>query len=448
MQVSELFVYLGIKADEKKARDFFRILEKGKTSFLGIAAAAVGTTIGIGAMWNKITKSSIALSQFSSQTGLSAQALQKWQHAGEGVGASAETVAGSIASLSARLADIRMSGSGVGPFARMGIDIMTKDVWEVLGELRRLSSSGQISTQMFTNLFQAMGMSGDLIPILRLTNDEFDRMSNREAILSDEQIRQMVKFNVEMKSLGRTITRLFADVFKEVAPQMESTVNKVDDWIKQNRPHIEEFAKVVGEYVGDWLKVATSTWEGLDSLVAKTTGWGNALSLVVAGLIAFKAPWLFFLDAINALNIMSEEKDLGKALLKVRDRTVLGRALVKTPYELGVKLGDWMNTLTDEELAKLAIKQPGLVAAHQAGRVAAFLASQVMPAESPLKFNASEFGPSLQMPGFQGATSSMTNTFNITINTQGDGNDIGKSLEDVLKKTFGTLQQQTQGAIP
>jgi len=439
MKISELFVYLGVKADEKKAKDFFRILEDGKRSFLGIAAAAVGTSIGVGTMFNKILGTSIALAQFNAQTGLSTYKLQEWQHAGEGLGASAEGVASSIASLSARLAEIRMTGAGIGPFARLGIDVMTKDVWQVLDEMRRLSKSGEISPQMFSNLAQSMGIMGDLIPVLRLSNDEFDRMANREAIISDDQIRQMVKFNVELKALGRTITIVFADAFKEVTPQLEDIVKKIDTWIKSNRPEIQKYAKMVGSYLGEIGNIGKATWEGLDHEITQTMGWANALDFLVAGLIAFKAPWLFFLDAINAMSIMQGPGSFAEKTKGIMTKTITGRMLSALMDTQNKSFRGMDEIMEKHGLGFMGSMEDlwGFITGQSHQKTMKMLFPDYYP----------DIIPESQKPPV-GQPRSSTNNFNISLHSNSSDNmELSKMITGEISRMLDSASMQTQGAM-
>ncbi len=216
MKIGELFVALGINADEKKAKDFFNVLSEGKNILLGLAAMAVGTSIGIEAMLMKSVGAAVALERFSAETGLSAQRLQAWQHVGEAVGLTADEMTSSISNLSKNLTMAQLTGQGglVSGISQLNlllsrmrmqtIDIRKiKDVWDLLEKLRPVIQSGRIKPQVLTTIMEEIGGSGGMIKVLL---SDFERLSNKGAIISQDQIDKAVKFNAALKELGQTIT--------------------------------------------------------------------------------------------------------------------------------------------------------------------------------------------------------------------------------------------------
>ena len=276
MKVAELFAYLGVIADEKKAKDFFHVLEGGKNILFGLATMAVGSSVAIGVMLDKSLQGALALSHFEAQTGLSAQRLQEWQHVGESLGLTADSVTNSIANLNAKLEMAKRTGESAGPFSILGNIFEIKDAWDVLDRLKKLVQSGQIPRQTMLSLVRQMGLGGEMIKALELSTDQFNKSANRAAIVTKDQINRALAYNASLKKLGQTITYLFAKSFAELAPAAIEMVDSALGWINENRDDIEKaivgITKVLGVFVIEFGRAFT----GIDDIVKRMMGWENA----------------------------------------------------------------------------------------------------------------------------------------------------------------------------
>jgi len=340
MKVAELFAYLGVIADEKKAKDFFNVLEDGKQVLFGLAAMAVGTSIGIGAMLDKALNSAIALAHFTAQTGLSAQVLQEWQHAGEAMGLSVDEVTSSVINLNKKLAEVRLGGD-YGPFARLGLSV-NQDAWGVMKQLRGIVQSGRLSPQMMSLLTEQLGISPAMVKVLKLTNAEFDRLANRKAIITEDQIAKAMRFNAAMKELGQTLTSLFSEAFAMLEPTFSTIVTKVKDWMDKNRKGIvagiEEFTKNIITFGNKLVSIGAQ----IDSVVTKTIGWENALK-GIAGMIVLFNPFLRMLTLIySVLDLIDKFQGKGSWQEKSNKFMHGGMGPWSWLFGAGTKLGETM----------------------------------------------------------------------------------------------------------
>ena len=305
MKVAELFAYLGIVTDEKKAKDFFNVLQGGKQVLFGLAAATIGTSLSIGAMLNKAVQTSLALAHFEAETGLSAQTLQEWQHVGEGLGLTVDEVTSSIAALNDQLAEVKLTGQGAAPYSRLGLNpLEMENAWDVLEELRKIIKSGDVPPQLMSKLIKQMGLSGAMVKVLKLTNKEFDRMANRGAIITKDQIELALKFNAAMRRIGQTLTYLFTVAFAELAPEIIGLLNELIQWIEDNKG---DLIKGIKEIAAVWKELAVGfgkAFVGLDAMIKRTIGWANAIKGVLAMFVLFnpllRTLWLI----IEALKII------------------------------------------------------------------------------------------------------------------------------------------------
>lgn len=281
MKVSELFIKLGVVADTAKAKEFFNVLQDGKRVLFGVGAMAVGTSLGIGAMLDKSIQTSIALANFTAETGLSAQALQAWQHVGEGVGMTADEMTGAIQSLNSSLIRAKAFGEHYPAFRLLGINpLMVNDVWDLIEKLRQAQEAGILDPALFTDTMRDLAGTGKMSKVLTA---DFNRLANRGAIIPQEWIDGAIRFNAEMKRLGQTITYFFASAFSKLEPTFTKMVASLTEWVKINEKalikNITEFSKMVA----GGAKAVLDLFGALNKVVNSTVGWETAIkALVVA----------------------------------------------------------------------------------------------------------------------------------------------------------------------
>jgi hypothetical protein len=329
---------LGIETDEKKAKDFFNVLDAGKDIMFGVAAMAVGTSIGITAMLDKALLAAIALSQFNAATGLSTQTLQAWQHVGEAMGGTADEVTGSVMSLNKALKMAQLTGAGMAPFSMLGISV-NSDAWTVLKQLRDIIRT-TTDPGALTKVVALMGQMGvtapSLIKSLKLTNEEWTRFANLGNIITDAQIKPMLDFNAAMKELGQTITYLFGMAFAELAPGMTDIINKTKEWVEVNKTDLKGAIKDVVGVVGEFWDLIKGAGEEVNRIVNATAGWKNALEMLAAAFIVVKlanAEWYAILLLVAAVL-----HDINALLTgEGWEKTWLGKFL-KFGFELGTKM--------------------------------------------------------------------------------------------------------------
>ena len=347
MKIGELFVTLGIEADVEKAKEFFNTLLQGKEILFGVAAMAVGTSIGIGSMLNKALEASIALSNFTAETGLSAQTLQGWQHVSEAVGGTAKDATNSIQNLTRSLVDMKITGHGAGEtwYSRLGINPMAvKDTWQMLDILSAKIRSGRYSPTVMAEALQGFGLTG---PWMRILQDpDFAKHWNKEAVIPKEWIDRAIKFNASMKELGQTITYLFADAFQQLEPTMTGLLGKVESWIAKNKTAIK--AGIV-TYTNEIIEFAVETGKiaaQIDKVVSSTLGWKTALEGIAMIIIAFN-PFLRLVTSIYMiLDLISRMQGPGTWQEKLNKAMHGEMGVLTAPLGWGTKSGEWLGENT------------------------------------------------------------------------------------------------------
>ena len=266
MNIGELFIKLGILPDDKKAKEFFSLLDKGKQSMLGIAAMATGTALTLDNMFKTSIATAFGLTQFAAQTDLSTTALQRWQFVASSTGVKAEVLAPSVESLQSKLAEIRHGGEPPAGFTMLGVSA-TGNAFDTLAQLRARMALNvrQYGATEVTNLLGGMGISGNLMPLLRMNEKDFKTLYSMAKVVGPEQIKSVEKFNYTLGLTGQLIKATFFDMFARVA---ESPA----------------------------FSYITDLGYGIAQLIDKTIGWTNALMLLVVwlnrGALGMALMWL------------------------------------------------------------------------------------------------------------------------------------------------------------
>jgi hypothetical protein len=343
MKIAELFAYIGVVTDEQKLKDFNNMLNEGKNALINIAATATGTSLAFGAMFDKALNTSLALAHFEAQTGLSAQTLQLWQHVGESMGVTADTVTGSIVSLNKQLAMVRLGQGNIAPFQMLGINI-GQSTWDVLKQLRGIIGSKAYNPQTISALMEQMGLSAELVKVLKLSNAEFDKLSNRESIITPREMDSLLKFNAALRGTGENITKVFTQLSAQFAPSMMTALDSFNKWFDNNRGNISKTIGQIGTYT---MKIANETKgaiEIINKIAGATGGWNTAVVALV-GSLALLHPELVVLtliiDALNELNTFASGKGSWQDKLHnfMSGKGGLISHAVSYPEKLGERIG-------------------------------------------------------------------------------------------------------------
>ena len=244
MKLAEFFVSLVVDSDQKSLDDFnngVSELDKGLKQLKLLATAFALTKFT-----QATVDASVAMQNFRNQTGLFVGDLQKWQVAGElsDISLSAEAVAGSIASLQSNLTQIRLGGGNVSPFQLLGVDVAGKDAFQVLKDLKESIKGLDNSTA--TNLIQQTGLSPQFINVLRLTNEEFAKLTENRSFLSAEKQKLVVEMGTAFADLKLRLVALKDQIVAGIAPALRDFINLMGGIVQRITSIIQMIPNVTG----------------------------------------------------------------------------------------------------------------------------------------------------------------------------------------------------------
>ena len=171
MRIGEFFVALGVDVENKDSKKLNDVIKGMANLDVKSIAAAAGLGTAFLAL-KKITEQAIktghALRNFSIQTGLSTENLQKWSFFAEQMGATAADVESTVKAISLATAQIKLGQGNLKPFQMLGID-PNQDAFDILEQVaQKIKNLDPAMTRLIT---QQMGISDGMLNILKASDD-------------------------------------------------------------------------------------------------------------------------------------------------------------------------------------------------------------------------------------------------------------------------------------
>lgn len=274
MKLGELFMSLGFRVDDDNLKQFNNEVSALKKRLMSLPVIVTAVAFAIDKFTASSVNGAVAVQNFTAQTGLLGSELQKYQIAGQlsDIALSSEQVTGSITNLQSQLAQIRLGGGNIQAFQLSGIDVIGKDAFQVIEELRSRFRAGLMGDRATaTNLLAQMGLGAEFIRIIELSREEFDALGE-SFIRSPKLIRGLER-------MGTAITK-----FKMSLSFLKDTFNGL----------ISDFVTGFFTVLTNGTNLFTNLIEGIVMLTEKFSFLGDGLKglgILILGLIAIFNPW-------------------------------------------------------------------------------------------------------------------------------------------------------------
>jgi hypothetical protein len=258
MKIGEFFVQLGINADTLKLKDFVNSLGELPLAAAGAIAGLAGISLSLGDMIENTLGTAVGLKKFNDQTGLSVDELQKWQAAAERMNVSSGTMQASLEGLYKNITQIKLGmGGNAQGFMMLGID-PRQSPFKILEQLR--AASHKYNREQFSEMIEMMGLSREMVSVLRLSTAEFNKQSNVPN-MNLEQMEKFLKLKNELVEMGQEAKQFGFDVMEFLVKPMELLIKSeqmlYDVWQKMfkagslAKEDIEVFMKGGSSITGD-----------------------------------------------------------------------------------------------------------------------------------------------------------------------------------------------------
>lgn len=270
------------------------------TLLIGAFAAAAAAVVEVEKALANLTLEQAAaageIQDVAMQTGLSTEAVQRYQYACDIIGVSFDTVASSQAKMIQSMADVQSgSETAVATWNQLGIEVMNADgslrdaqevfleVIDVLGQIENVTQRDAVSMEIFGRSAQ------DLNPLIVQGTDAFqalcDEASKVGAVLTDVQLEALAGLDDEMLRVEERLDAGANAMALKFTPALQEFYEKTSEGIKS----IEEDFAASGlvTVFGSLLELVTAlspAFDNLGEILKACSPVFYGIALVIAGI--------------------------------------------------------------------------------------------------------------------------------------------------------------------
>lgn len=234
MKIADFFVNLGIKGEPKTVKAMKGVREglgEMKSMSLEAKAAIVGAIYALERMMSHSAKLGTGFNQFAESTGLSAQELQRWQHAARQVAVDAEDVEASVRGVQSSIANMMM---GKGPIEGMAMlantvgldDRRLRDTFYMMEKLQEFSQ--KVPQDVGKAMVASFGITEKTFSAMRQNAFRPDVMS-KATVLSEGQAKRLQNVNAIWMNLQNKMETSVAKFFSKHGEGIAGDVSKLVD---------------------------------------------------------------------------------------------------------------------------------------------------------------------------------------------------------------------------
>jgi hypothetical protein len=345
VKIIDLFARIGVQADTDKLKQFGTAASVASSGMILAANAAVelsqkiiGVAVDIKQMADEAMDAAAAMKQLQAETGVAAETLQRWRGVAQQVNVSAETIDAAIRSISQNQQNIKFGEGDISGFQLLGID-PRQDPLAIIDELRQKTQG--LDEAFRTNLIQRMGLGPDIVRLLELTNDEFERLADRSFIVPQSAIDGLDEARKTSGLLRQALTFLTTTIAAELAPDIAKLNKRITEFIRENKEGFIDGVRRAWDYVSGFVGAIGNMIEIIDRAVQATVGWKAVLIGIGAALLAsplglFVAGIILLIAVLDDLYVYSQGK--GQSLFGV---------MAERFPEFGQALENWIKTVKD-----------------------------------------------------------------------------------------------------
>lgn len=226
MNIGELFLTLGVKGQGLGTlREVAKTIADLPVDAAAAIASMAGISLELGKMAEEALATSVAFHNFSNQTGLSWQELQRWQIVAEQANVSAQAIATSVSTLERNLAEIRLGRGNISPFQMLGIGT-NQTAFGVLDQLREKIKGLNPATA--TNMISQMGLSPEMMNVLRLTDQQFRDFGSHVHGINERQEQDFLKAKLTIVQLGQSFRYVMFGIVSDFAEVINKSMQFKD----------------------------------------------------------------------------------------------------------------------------------------------------------------------------------------------------------------------------
>lgn len=212
---------------------------------VALGGVVVATTVKLDKMVMSLAKANQFYLNFAQQTNTGIGTLNKYAGVAmlSNMNMSAEQVANSLQTIDSKLAEIRLTGQGAAEFQMLGISPWGKNSGDIIEDLR--GKIAGLDNATASNLIQKMGLTPEWLGILRMSSDEFQKLtqSAREFQLNPSQLKEMNALGLEIRQMQMRLEYLKQRILIAIGPLLIKMTKPLAKFVEQLDHIVEASAK-------------------------------------------------------------------------------------------------------------------------------------------------------------------------------------------------------------
>jgi len=209
MNIGELFIELGFKADTMKLKEFMHAV--GELNMSSIAGA-----VGLGSLYEATKKimeiadkTAMSVFGYTQVTGMSGKQMQQFSNYAKEMGVSAEDAEGSLKNLQMTMFNVKLGRGSAEPFILTGVNPNEKDPIKTMQQLQDfIKTHDTLDPAIHRMLVSEMGISENMLQVLK-TSDRITDSINKQPFATDKEIKKILEYHKALSDLGTHINLLF-----------------------------------------------------------------------------------------------------------------------------------------------------------------------------------------------------------------------------------------------
>ncbi len=285
MNLGDLFLTIGLKGNEKTISALkdtkVQISDIGSNA-LAAKAAIIGMMYGLERLMSNSAATGNGLLQFATYTGLSADALQKWQFAARQAGVTSDELTGSVKGVQDQMINMLLGKSHPEGFSlvanKVGLDQnRLRDTFYVLGQLQKYA---QVVPADIGNIaLKSFGITEGTINAMRrgMFNE---KVFAKAPLYSQGEIGTLSKVGVEWSNLGQRIEMAMGHLTSKHGLKLVGEISQITTQILKLVDALTTLAEkikifeLIGMAFQGWGMILGLITDGLDKM-GKASGSSN-----------------------------------------------------------------------------------------------------------------------------------------------------------------------------
>lgn len=232
MNLGELVVQLGVKADTFTVKDFSKAIGDIPFSVASALTSIAGLSFGFVEMTKNVLDMTTGFRVFTAETGMNTRSLQQWQMVAKQAGLPGDIVTGAMSSLTSMMAQMSL-GHGLPSAAAQAFGLLGfkgSDFNLNSADMLNKIQSGVMgkNPRQATELLKALGISPDMMAVFKTPASERERLT---PTMSQGEIDQMAGFQKELAIFNQAALKEFVEALHQIEPYMADLTKAMVDII-------------------------------------------------------------------------------------------------------------------------------------------------------------------------------------------------------------------------